>query len=232
MIAQSGRLKAFFVISSKLKQAPPIKALDSAQADDSDLTICLNSGIDIASHLWSYQQRSYLGNPWDNTVSSEIVMTLIEMDRFDTSFAPSNIMGMLYPNYTLNSRILVGWIYEQLLVAERYEVLRDLVQACPAIFRENVIMPRSKEYFTASFISNVIVRCQMNVNALVSQKSSTLLMVACERQLVECVQLLLDAGADVNMQDLNQSTCLHYLARASQAVISNENASVRSNYTA
>lgn len=140
-------------------------------------------------------------------IDSEMALALIEMGAIDACFAASAIEE-LQASFT-TARFPV-YIYNLCIENKEYDILETLVNACPAVFRDMVVRPFQSNSFYNDFIANVVIRCCMNVNAVVADKRLTILMWVCKLFLVESVQFLLTAGAD--------NRCIRYDMFASSPV--------------
>lgn len=97
-------------------------------------------------------------------------------------------------------------------------MVQKMVHACPALFGHLFYYTYSQ--FNNDYIANVVIRCGMDINGVMcgSNIGKTVLMAACSDLMVEGVQMLLAAGANVNLQDKNLCTCLHHVASAVNVV--------------
>lgn len=155
----------------------------------SDLTLSLNGGLDVLTQLWYYYTCS--GCNYENC--EDLMLAFIEMGALDLQHAPSNIYEKIFP--------------------DSFGGYSKFVHACPVVFRDHHYFPVKE--CNSEFITNVVIRGGIDFNTLQSAKTGkTILMGACSLLCVEGVQLLLAAGADVNKQDANNATCLHYVAFA------------------
>lgn len=68
-----------------------------------------------------------------------------------------------------------------------------------------------------SEIFKLLIKCGANIEATTKRLKSTPLIYAAVKNTIECVMLLLDANANVNYQNADGNTALHYVAQNNSA---------------
>lgn len=145
-------------------------------------------------------------------MTDDVMLAFIEMGTLYSCLTPPDVVFMQPGLY--QPRSMIGSIFRSYLDQENYDMLKLIVQACPAVFRYHCCYPNKR--LNEAFFSNIVIKCGMDANVIMHddlpRSGKTALTVACSEILDRNVRMLLEAGANVNLQDSKRSTCLHYLA--------------------